>query len=156
MIKDNVIFFSFCSNLESLHLEIGPDCTMPLALSLRVIQRIRNLRRSFPPCNRFHQLTCRIYNQSETTDLLVQLVNNILSRKPNQLDVLWAPNISIKQYLHCLVPSAKSLQTTACADSFSDFKEVTSLKTSMQQFLRRYASDFPLLETISFRYEPEV
>lgn len=129
---------------------------MPLGLSLRVNQHIRKLRRSLPPCNQFHQLTCKIYNENETTDLLAQLINNILSRKTSQLDVLWVPNISITQYLHCLVPNAKSLQTAACVDSFSDFKEVSSLRTPMQQFLRKHAFDFPLLETVSFRYEPEV
>jgi hypothetical protein len=89
-------------------------------------------------------------------DLLAQLINNILSRKTCQLDTLWAPNISIGQYLQCLKPTLKSLQTSSSNNSMSDFKQVSCLRISTQQYLRQFASDFPSLEMASFRYDREV
>ena len=90
-------------------------------------------------------------------DLLAQLINNILSRKTCQLDALWAPNISIGQYLQCLKPTLKTLQTSSYINHMPNLKQVRCLRISTQQFLRQFANtDFPSLEMVSFRYDPEV
>lgn len=135
---------------------MGPKCKMPFDRSLIGNQQMRKLRRLLPSCSRFHQLTCKISNENEIMDLLAQLINNILSRKTCQLDALWAPNISIGQYLQCLKPTLKSLQTSSSNNPMSDFQQVSSLRISTQQFLRQFVSDFPNLEMASFRYDPEV
>lgn len=124
--------------------------------SLLENQQIRTLRRLLPSCSRFRQLTCKIANEKEIMDLLAQFINNILSRKICQIDELWAPNISIGQYLQCLKPTLTSLQTSASHFVMSEFKQISSLRTSTQQFLRQFASDFPSLEMASFRYDREV
>lgn len=124
--------------------------------SLLENQQIRTLRRLLPSCSRFRKLTCQIANEKEIMDLLAQFINNILSRKMCQIDELWAPNISIGQYLQCLKPTLTSLQTSASHFVLSEFKQISSLRTSTQQFLRQFASAFPSLEMASFRYDREV
>lgn len=142
--------------MQRLHLEINQNSKVSLDKSLKVNQQLRKLRRLLPSCNTFHQLTCKVCNENETVDLLAPFINNILSRKPFQLEVLWVPNLSIGQYLSYLRPSVKALQTVAYVDSMSSYGQISCLRTHMQQFLRKFASDFPQLEMISFRYDPEV
>ena len=142
--------------MQCLHLEISSTCKVPLYQSLKVNQQLRSLRRLLPSCNMLRQLTCKIYNEKETPDLFAPFINNILSRKSFQLEILWVPNLSIGQYINCLKPSAKALQTIAFADSIYSFDQLSHLRTHMQQFLRKSASNFPQLEMISFRYDPEV
>lgn len=148
---------SFCSGLETLHMEINQGRQMSFSESLKTGHIFGNLRRLLPPCEELHQLTCKIYNQYETADLFSHLLNSLVGRKQGQFHVLWAPNVSVNQYITCLHPRMTALQTSGgAADAILDYQEISCLRTQMQHFLQNFSIKLDHLQLVSCCYDPEV